>query len=320
MIRSFGPWRLLNTQPDGVIYTTDDDGEWVQIVPLIRWRGLFFPRPEFGGVQLIRQGEDTPVGSTILRALRGVGRWIPPEDVAKSDFLSGQNILAYRVSRHMANSFRFQEGFFAPLPGYHRGDIRIPDLPGDMNDQPFTAYFDVDHPKGGGKLYHYFALEPFDPERQGLNTSVFVPADGSGPILVYKHHERTGSPTGVSAIAHIVRESRKNYDWSLNRPVEHRPFIKDVAGKRRFFWLTTVVTMAGRRQLHRRQRSRPGAHRSRPRVAGVGRLEATRSLADPARNRARQRLERRLSLSTPALLRVGLSSSRTVASDVLSRG
>ena len=39
-----------------------------------------------------------------------------------------------------------------------------------------------------------------------------------------------------------VMESRKEYDWDRNRPVEHRPFIKEIDGKTHFFWLTTVVT------------------------------------------------------------------------------
>ena len=50
-------WRYLNYDPVDVSYVPDDDGQWVQIVSLIRWSGLFFPQPEFGGVQLIRQHE-----------------------------------------------------------------------------------------------------------------------------------------------------------------------------------------------------------------------------------------------------------------------
>ena len=39
-----------------------------------------------------------------------------------------------------------------------------------------------------------------------------------------------------------VMESKKTYDWDRNHPVEHRPFIKEIGGKIRFFWITTVVT------------------------------------------------------------------------------
>lgn len=240
-IRTFGLWRFLNYEPADVIYFPDEQGEWVQVVSLVRWRGLFFPRPEFGGVQLIRQEPYTIINS-LRRMFIGSGEWVSPEEITKHSFLKGQNTLSYVVSRHIANSFRFQNGFFAPLPFYHVGDIRIPDMAVDVNDQPFTGYFILPGEKEG-KLYHYFALEPYDPTKQGLNTSLFLPADGSDEVFVYRHHDRSGSLTGVSAISAKVMESKKNYDWSRNRPVEHRPFIRDIDGKRRFFWMTTVVTL-----------------------------------------------------------------------------
>ena len=38
-----------------------------------------------------------------------------------------------------------------------------------------------------------------------------------------------------------VVESRKEYDWSVNKPVEFRPFVKEIAGKKRLFVLSTVA-------------------------------------------------------------------------------
>jgi len=244
VIRSFGLFRFINYEPADVKYFTDDDGRWVQAVCLVRWKGIFFPRPEFGGVQIIPQNEGIGFLAGIKRALIGAGRWIPPAQVAQHAYLQGQNLVPYAVSRYMANSFRFQYGFLAPLPGYHLGDIRIPELPGDVNPQPFTIFFKFDGSEGAqDQLYHYFALEPFHHEKQGLNTSLFVPADGTPRVFMYTHHKKSEALTGVSAIAAKVMESRKQYDWQRNRPVEHRPYIKDIAGKRRFFWLTTVVTL-----------------------------------------------------------------------------
>lgn len=37
-----------------------------------------------------------------------------------------------------------------------------------------------------------------------------------------------------------VIESRKEFDWSVNKPVEFRPYIKDIAGRRRMFFLGTI--------------------------------------------------------------------------------
>ncbi|MDN3667725.1 hypothetical protein QWY92_20370 [Algibacter miyuki] len=35
-------------------------------------------------------------------------------------------------------------------------------------------------------------------------------------------------------------ESRKEYDWSVNKPVEFRPYIKNIAGRKRMFFLGTI--------------------------------------------------------------------------------
>jgi len=241
-IRAFGLRRYLSYEPSDVKYVTNDSGEWVQIVSLVRWRGILFPRPEFGGVQVIRQDAQHSLWSMFKRWLLGTGKWISPEEISKHTYLVNQSTLPKIVSRFIANSFRFQEGFFAPLPAYHRGDIRIPDLPEDIHDQPFTVYANFENDKAPDGLYQYFALEPFHPDKQGLSTSLFIPADGKNVIYVYKHHLKSEALTGVSAIAAKVIESKKFYDWNRNHPVEHRPFIRLIDGKMRFLWLTTVVT------------------------------------------------------------------------------
>jgi len=236
-IKRFDPWRYFNYEPTHVRYLRDDAGEWVQVVPLIYWKGWLLPRPTFGGVMVIRQKEGVADGMSTF--LTGAGEWIKADEIAEHAYLRGQNLVPERVATFVAESFRFTHGFFSPMPGYHLGDIRVPNLPGDQNDQPFTCFFDFgDH----SKLYQYFALEPFQADKQGLNTSLFVPADGIGETLAYRHYDLEEALTGVSAIIAKVMESRKHYDWSQNSAAEQRPVIRDIDGKRRFFWLTTVVT------------------------------------------------------------------------------
>ncbi len=251
--RSFGLFRFFSYSPRDVKYVKDDNGDWVQVVSLIKWKGIFFVWPEFGGVQVIRQGGSNPL-LTMRSWFLGDGEWVKPEDVHRYKFLQQQNSVPYEVSRYAAQSLRFQNSFWSPIPWYHKGDIRIPDLPGDQNDQPFTTYFKF----GNGperspndKLYHYFALEPYGyyDKKQGLNTSLFVPADGIGPARVYRHYTQSEALTGVSAIAPKVKESRQEFDWTASAPVEHRPWIKDINGKRRLFWFTNVVTFKDTKSL-----------------------------------------------------------------------
>ena len=40
-----------------------------------------------------------------------------------------------------------------------------------------------------------------------------------------------------------VIESRKEYDWSVNKPVEFRPYIKEIAGRKRMFFLGTISSI-----------------------------------------------------------------------------
>jgi len=242
-IKNFNLWRYLNYEPKDVRLMKDDKEQWVQVVALVRWKGFFFPRPEFGGVQIVRQQRATLLGDLWLMMF-GTGEWISPQNIQKYPFLVGQSLLPHDVSRYIAESFRFQNGFLGPMPFNHNGDVRVPDLPADVNEQPFTAHFEH---AGKGTLYHYFDLEPFDPNKQGLSLSIFIPADGSSimtdAVYVYDHSKHGESLTGVSAIASKVMDSRMMFDWKRHKPVEHRPFIRDIGGKRHFFWLTSVVTL-----------------------------------------------------------------------------
>lgn len=240
--RAFGLARFWSYEPSDVFRVRNDAGQWVQVVSLIRWTGILFPRPEFGGVYIVPQAEGT-FQEGIRRSLFGSGTWVPPERLAQYPYLVGQNTVAFAISRFAAESFRFQYGFWAPFPGNHYNDIRIPELPGDQNSQPYTCFFRLSEAGGQDKLYQYFALEPIDVDKQGLTLSVFYPADGIGNVYYYRHNERGGVVSGVSAIAAKVMESKKLYDWTRHRPVEHLPYIKEMAGARRLFWRTTIVTL-----------------------------------------------------------------------------
>jgi hypothetical protein len=153
-IKRFDPWRYINYEPTHVRYIRDDTGEWVQVIPLIYWKGWLLPRPTFGGVMVIRQKTGAADGLSAL--LTGAGEWIKADEIGDYAYLRGQNLVPEQVSTFVAESFRFTHGFASPMPGYHLGDIRVPNLPGDQNDQPFTCFFDFGE---DAKLYQYFALE-----------------------------------------------------------------------------------------------------------------------------------------------------------------
>ena len=237
--------QFFNYEPDEVKFFEREVNDWVQVITLIKWEGWLVPRPVFGGVIVIDQIEKNSFGNWISRASVGKGKFIKPDEIKNYGYLIKQNLLSDRIASFSAESFRFQNGFMAPLPGYHKGDIRVPQLPEDQNQQPFVAYFNFEGvlDSTGGELCHYFGLEPFQENKRALNTSIFIPSSGVDETVYYIDHVKNGdSYSGSSSIASKVKESKKNYDWTANNPAETRPYIKTIDGKRRFFWLSTVIT------------------------------------------------------------------------------
>ena len=176
------------------------------------------------------------------RVLIGKGTYISPEEMHKYPYLTKQNILSEKVSRLQAESLKFLGGFTDPLPWKMQTAVKIPDLPDDQNQQPFVTDFDfmdTDSDAFNG-LYHWFGLEPVGDERTSLTYSVFIPADGTDKLYYYDHAAKKQGYAGVSAMPLKMIESRKEFDWSVNKPVEFRPYIKDIAGRRRMFFLGTV--------------------------------------------------------------------------------
>jgi hypothetical protein len=241
VVQRFGLWKLLSYEPGDVFYMKNDKGAWVEVVSLINWKGFFFPYPTFGGVLVIENGKHD-FGDYVERLLIGKGTFISPEDMKNHDYLLRQNTLSEKVSRLQAESLKFLGGFSDPLPWNMRTAVKIPDLPDDQNKLPFVTDFDftgtpTDAYNG---LYHWFGLEPVGEERTSLSFSVFIPADGTDTVYYYDHAAKKQGFAGVSAMPLKVIESRKEFDWSVNKPVEFRPYIKDIAGRKRMFFLGTV--------------------------------------------------------------------------------
>ena len=241
VVQRFNPWMLFNYEPSDTFYMKNDTGQWVEVVSLIRWKGFFFPYPTFGGVMVIDNGEHD-FNDYLERITIGKGTYISPEDMRNYPYLTKQNTLAEKVSRLQAESLKFLGGFSDPLPWNMETAVKIPDLPDDQNQQPFVTDFDFSGNESNAYsgLYHWFGLEPVGDERTSLTYSVFIPADGTDTLYYYDHAVRKQGYAGVSAMPLKVIESRKEFDWSVNKPVEFRPYIKDIAGRKRMFFLGTI--------------------------------------------------------------------------------
>ncbi|TGV01569.1 hypothetical protein [Flavivirga rizhaonensis] len=241
VVQRFNFFQLFTIEPSDTYYMKNDTGQWVEVVSLIKWKGFLFPYPTFGGVMVIENGEHD-FNDYMERILIGKGTYISPDEMKNHPYLTRQNTLAEKVSRLQAESLKFLGGFSDPLPWNMETAVKIPNLPDDQNQQPFVTDFDFSDTDSDGYsgLYHWFGLEPVGDERTSLTFSVFIPADGTDKIYYYDHASKKQGYAGVSAMPLKVIESRKEFDWSVNKPVEFRPYIKDLAGRKRMFFLGTI--------------------------------------------------------------------------------
>lgn len=242
VVQRLNIFQLFTLEPSDVYYMKNDSGDWVQVVSLIKWKGFLFPYPTFGGVMVIDSGEHDFM-DYLERLLIGKGTYITADNMKDYPFLIGQNTLAESISRLQAESLKFMGGFSDPLPWNMKTAVKIPDLAADQNQQPFVTDFDfkdmgLDAYNG---LYHWFGMEPVGEERTSLVYSVLIPADGTHTLYYYDHATKKEGIAGVSAMPLKVKESRKEFDWEVNTPVEFRPYVKDIAGRKRMFLLSTVA-------------------------------------------------------------------------------
>lgn len=245
VVQRFNPWMLFNYEPSDTFYMKNDEGEWVQVVSLIKWKGFFFPYPSFGGVMVIESGTHN-IQDYFERILIGKGTYISPKEIKNYPYLNRQNILAESVSQLQAESLKFLGGFSDPLPWNMKTAVKIPKMPKEQNQMPYVADFNFTdtNTNAYNGLYHWFGLEPIGEQRTSLSYSVFIPADGSNALYYYDHAGKKQGYAGVSAMPLKVEESRKEYDWKANAPVEFRPYIKEIAGRKRLFFLGTVSTIS----------------------------------------------------------------------------
>lgn len=245
VVQRFNIFQLFTMEPSDTYYMKDDSGQWVQVVSLIKWKGFLFPYPTFGGVMIIDNGAHD-FKDYLERIAIGKGTYVSPEKMKNYPYLTRQNTLAEDVSRLQAESLKFLGGFSDPLPWNMETAVKIPEMPKDQNQQPYVTDFNFSdsNTNAYSGLYHWFGLEPVGDERTSLSFSVFIPADGTDKLYYYNHAAKKQGYAGVSAMPLKVKESRKEIDWDANTPVEFRPYIKNIAGRKRMFFMGTISSIS----------------------------------------------------------------------------
>lgn len=243
-IKKLGFWQYFRYEPVNYsIYIPDDNGEFVQVVPLIKWTGILFPMPEYGGAVVFKQGK-TPYFEKVLF---GGGEVVTADRVKDHGYLHGQLLVPDQVALYAAQTFRFYAGFWAPFWGNHDGDVRVPNPPNSYTVFPFEEYFVLSEVSGGKAedgLCHYIPLEPYGEGKSMLSLSLFVKGDDSH-VYYFDHKTSPEKLMGPTAIPGKVVSELPNYDWNRAEPTEMTPVVRDVYGERHLYWKTNIQTKSG---------------------------------------------------------------------------
>ncbi len=243
-IKKLGFWQYFRYEPVNYsIYIPDDNGDFVQVVPLIKWTGILFPMPEYGGVVVFKQGK----APYFEKVLFGGGEVITADKVTDHDFLTGQLLVPDQVALYAAQTFRFYKGFWAPSWGNHAGDVRVPNSPNSYTILPFEEYFVLSEVSGGKAqdgLCHYIPLEPYGKDKSLLSLSLFVKGDDSH-VYYFDHKTSPEKLMGPTAIPSKVRDYMPEYDWHRQEPTEMTPVVRDVNGDRHLYWKTNIQAKSG---------------------------------------------------------------------------
>lgn len=235
--RRLGPLEMFDkhVDTDDVTFVKDERGEWVAVVAVVDWDGIFpFCIPRFCGVFVCPQKG------------KGEVRFFAPGEIANLPFLRNQNLLPEDVATFYADGWKFNQGFWAWVR--NRGVTKITSIPEDAAQQPFTVFF-----RGvGGRdgLFQFFALEP-EGRSSGLSKILLFDPSGTTrmPVVhVYDFDEHREELIGPARIAETIKASDLHADWKQRNGTgtfiiaESRPYIKDVNGTRTFRWFNSIIT------------------------------------------------------------------------------
>lgn len=220
---------------DDVTYMRDDKGQWVMVMAVIDWDGLWpFCIPKFGGAYVCPQ--------------RGQGevRLVSPEEIAQIPWLREQNLVPETLTTFYADSWKFNQGLWGWLR--NQGVTKITKIPEDTAQQPFCVW--VKDLGGHDGMFQFFALEPAGTSAGLSKVLLFDPRGLSAmpPVWVYDLEAKGEELVGPARIAETIKSSDIHVNWKEKSGygsfiiAESRPLVRDRNGKREFHWFNSVIT------------------------------------------------------------------------------
>lgn len=242
------------TIDDNVRLIQKENGEWVQVVAVINWEGIWpSVYPKFHGVYVIEQISDKYNNVSFLNTDLKIPisnpniNFLTPKEIEKTSYLKNQNLVPEEITKHYASSWAFKNGIWNYL--VTKKDLtKISDNEEDnsSNKQPFTIWFEditFEKAKHSG-LFQFYALEPIG-ENKALSEILLFDSHGyTTDVLVFNYNlfKNKKNLLGSQRIMETIKDSDKHIDWSSFKVTESRPFIRDVKGVRKFYFFNSVIS------------------------------------------------------------------------------
>ncbi|MBI4185809.1 hypothetical protein HY524_02050 [Candidatus Berkelbacteria bacterium] len=202
--------RFLVDYSSEPIYLKDDQGQWITVVPYIRYRGFPFTVPEWGGVMIVHAD--------------GSMEDLTPVQAANRSDLAGNRLYPKELTHFYSASYAYRGGIINKW-FLHRNETEIVSLEGE------ESIIHVPTDEGFKQLV---VAEPYGRSYGIYRIFVFDASSGKREILEFDQNSQL---TGPVAAADYIRKEFPSYDWSAFLLAEPRPVVhgQDLG------WLFSVV-------------------------------------------------------------------------------
>jgi len=175
----------------------------------------FYAVPEFGGVKTIEQD--------------GSIEDLSPEEAQNSEVLGEeQNYYPYSLARFKVESMAYKNGIVNTWFG-HEGQIEVPGVPGQGNDQPFTV------PTEDDGIQYFVATEPWGNANGVLEVWTIDAQTGDMAVKEYDGQStQRGARKAVDSVMATERVSRLGDDMNAVEPI---PVVVDG----QLYWQVRIV-------------------------------------------------------------------------------
>lgn len=242
------------TLDDNVKLIQMENGEWVQVVAVINWDGIWpAVYPKFHGVYVIHEINEKYGSVNFLNTDFKVPvsnpeiEFLTPEDIKKTSYLQNQNLVPEEITNHYVSSWNFKNGIMNYL--FTKKDLtKVTAIEEELNKQPFTIWFDdvksIDNNETTNGIFQFYALEPMGTNKGLSNILLFDTHGYNEKVIVYNYDfsKKKLSLLGPQRISETIKDSDKHIDWSSFIIAESKPFIKIVNNERKFFYINSVIS------------------------------------------------------------------------------